>query len=182
MVQALLFLVVLWTNAQTGRATDLTPPVIWLLAGVILYVLIDRYYNRTYGRVEPAGHAVWFDWIASAAFSAAAVGAFVLDMADRIPVSFFALVFSLGLLADYVRMIRLAGVKSKAIYPVGLICIAGIALSAFLTILREQIPAVFGFRSPILFVYALDAVIIVVYGVAGHFYLVRSMSRSVGGE
>jgi uncharacterized membrane protein YoaK (UPF0700 family) len=91
----LLFLVVLWANAQTGPARDLTLPLVWLLAGAVLYALIDRYYKRTYGRVEPAGHAYWMDVLLSTAFSIIALGAFWADMQfSEIPVSFFALIFA----------------------------------------------------------------------------------------
>jgi hypothetical protein len=171
----LLFLVVVWTNAQSGRARDITLPVVLLAAGILFYALIDGYYRRTYGRVEPVGHVFWVDVIISTGFSAAAVGAFIADMELRIPVSLFALLFASGLFLDYYRMIRLAGVITAVIYPAGLICIGEIALVAFLPLLGEDVLTVFGFRTPMLLVYALVGIIIVVYGAAGHLYLVRSM-------
>jgi hypothetical protein len=171
----LLFLIVLWTNAQITPARDLTLPLKWLLAGVILYALIDGYYRKTYGRVEPTGRDFWVDVILSTGFSIIAVGAFMLDTRSMIPVSLFALVFALGLIFDYARMIRLAGVTNATIFPTGLLCIGEIALSAFLPLLGESALGGFGFRSPIFLVYAVDAIIIVIYGVAGHLYLVRSM-------
>jgi len=171
----LLFLVVLWANAQTGRARDLTLPLLWLLAGALLYALIDGYYKKTYGRVEPAGHVFWMDVILSTGFSIIAIGAFVLDIRAVIPVSLFSLLFALGLLLDYIRMTRLAGAGTAAIFPIGLLCIGELALSAFLPLLGGTVLGVFGFRSPMFLVYAVDAVIIVVYGIAGHLYLVRSM-------
>jgi hypothetical protein len=174
----LLFLVVVWANAQTGRARDLTLPLLWLLTGGILYALIDWYYKKTYGRVEPAGHVFWMDVIISTVFSIIAIGAFFLDVRSAIPVSLFALLFALGLLLDYIRMTRLAGVKTIAIFPAGLMCIGEIALAAFLPLLGESVLGVFGFRSTIFLVYALVGIIIVVYGVAGHLYLVRSMPQA----
>jgi hypothetical protein len=92
-----------------------------------------------------------------------------------LPVSIFALVFASGLLLDYFRMLRLAGVSSLTIFPAGLVCILGIALSAFLPILGQPVLTVFGFRSPLFLVYAVDGIITVIYGIAGHLYLVRSM-------
>ena len=171
----LLLLVVLWTNGQKGPARDLTLPLLWLFIGVILYGGIDWYYRRTYGRVEPTRRALWADVILSTVFSLVALGAFAIDMEFKMPVSIFALVFAAGLLADYFRMLRLAGVKSLAIFPAGLVCIIEMALSAFLPLLGEPAFAAIGFRSPLFLVYAVDGIITVVYGIAGHLYLVRSM-------
>lgn len=171
----LLFLVVVWTNGQTGPARDLTLPLLGLFAGVLLYSLIDWYYRRTFGRVEPSSHALWVDVILSTAFCVIAIAAFWADVSWGIPISIFALVFALGLFLDYIRMLRLAGVKNLTIFPIGLLCIAEIALSAFLPMLGENVLGVFGFRLPILLVCAVVGIIIVVYGVAGHLFLVRSM-------
>ena len=171
----LLFLIILWTNGQPGGNRDLTLPLLWLLVGIIFYALIDWYYRRTFGRVEQTGRAYWTDVIFSTAFSVIAIGAFVVDTGGWIPVSIFALVFAAGLLLDYIRMVRLAGVKSLTIFPAGLLCIAEIALSAFLPLLGEKTLGVFGFRDPTFLVYAVDGIITVVYGLAGHLFLVRSM-------
>ncbi len=171
----LLLLVVLWTNGQKGPSRDLTLPLLWLFIGVVLYGGIDWYYRRTYGRVEPARRALWADVILATVFSAVAIAAFATDMEFKMPVSIFALVLAAGLLSDYFRMLRLAGVKSPAIFPAGLLCIAEMALSAFLPLLGEPAFAAIGFRSPLFLVYAVDGIITVVYGIAGHIYLVRSM-------
>ncbi len=172
----LLFLIILWANTQTGENRDLTMPLVWFLAGIILYALIDWYYRRTYGRVEQTGRTYWMDVIFSTAFSVLAIGVFVVDTGDWIPVSLFALMFAAGMFLDYIRMLRLADVKNLTIFPVGLLCIAEIALSAFLPLLGERALAVFGFRNPMFLVYAVDGIITVVYGIAGHLYLVRSMT------
>jgi hypothetical protein len=171
----LLFLVVLWTNGQKGPARDLALPILWLLIGIVLYAVIDWYYRRTYGRVEPTRRALWADAILSTVFSLVALAAFAIDVELGMPVSIFALVFAAGLLSDYFRMLRLAGVKSPAIFPAGLLCIIEMALSAFLPLLGEPAFAAIGFRSPLFLVYAVDGLITVVYGVAGHLYLIRSM-------
>jgi hypothetical protein len=171
----LLFFIILWANAQTDGDRDLTLPLIWLFVGVILYALIDWYYRGTFGQVEQSRETYWMDVVFSALFSAIAIGAFVVDMEGWIPISIFALVFAAGVLLDYIRMIRLAEVKSPTIFPAGLLCIGEIALSAFLPLLGRQALEVFGFRDPMFLVYAVDGIIIVMYGVAGHLFLARSM-------
>ncbi len=171
----LLFLVVLWTNGQKGATRDLTLPLLWLFLGVVLYGVIDWYYRRTYGRVEPTRRALWTDVILSTIFSLVALAAFAIDVEFKMPVSIFALIFAAGLLLDYFRMLRLAGVKSLTVFPAGLLCILEMALSAFLPLLGEPAFAAIGFRSPLFLVYAVDGIITVIYGIAGHLYLVRSM-------
>ena len=174
----LLFFVVFWADGQTGPARDLTLPLSGLFAAAIIYGLIDWYYRRTYGRVEQTRRAYWSDMILSTVFSLLALAAFIVDVEITFPVSLFALVFAASLFLDYFRMLRLAGVKTFAIFPAGLLCIGVMALSAFLPLLGETAFAVFGFRSPLFLVYAVDGIITVLYGVAGHLYLVRSMASN----
>ncbi len=119
--------------------------------------------------------ALWADVALSTVFSLIALGAFAIDVEFGLPVSIFALVFAAGLLMDYFRMLRLAGVKSLTVFPAGLLCIIEMALSAFLPLLGEPAFAAIGFRSPLFLVYAVDGIITVIYGIAGHLYLVRSM-------
>jgi hypothetical protein len=59
----LLFLTVLWTNARYGPAKDLTLPLLMLMGGMLLYAVIDRYYKKTYGRVEQAGHVYGIEFL-----------------------------------------------------------------------------------------------------------------------
>jgi hypothetical protein len=171
-----LILTILWSNAHTGRTRDLTLPVLYLAGGIILYAVFDRYYRMKFGRVQQTPRTLWADVILSVAFSVAALWGFSVDISMKFPISVFALVFALGLLMDYFRMLRIAGVSNPAFFPLGLIFITGIALSAFLPLLEEPDLTAFCFRSPLFLVYAVDGILILVYGLAGHAYLVRSMA------
>jgi hypothetical protein len=167
----LLFLVYVWANTQTGRARDLSLPIVYLFTGAILYALIDWYYRTTYGRVEQTARSLWTDVILSTVFSVLALGAYWLDMALKIPVS----IFALGLLLDYLRMVHLAGGQSLSVFPAALFCTGLIALSAFLPLAGKPALEFIGFRSPIFLVYAVDGILVVLFGLAGHLFLVRSM-------
>jgi hypothetical protein len=175
---ALLILVCLWTNAQKGRARDLSLPIVYFIAGILVYALIDRYYRVHYGRVEPTARSLWTDVILSTGFCILVLGAFWLDGHQGIPVSIFTLVFALGLLLDYVRMIRLAGERKLTVFPIALIFIGLIALAAFLPLAGKPVLDFFGFRSPLLLVCAADGILLLLYGLAGHLYLVRSMPQA----
>jgi hypothetical protein len=172
----LLFLVSLWTNSQTGKARDLTLPLLWFAAAIGLYALIDWYYRKAIGRVEQPQRSVWADVVFSMVGAALVLGAFAVDMKAFIPVSVFAFVFALELLLDYVRMTRLAGAGTLTGFPPALFCAVSIALSGFLPLLGEKAIVLLGFRSPIFLVFAVDGILIVLYGLAGHFFLVRSIS------
>jgi hypothetical protein len=174
----LLFLVSLWTNNQTGKTRDLTLPLLWFAAGIGLYALIDWYYRKAIGRVEQPQRSVWADVVFSLAGAALVLGAFAVDMKAFIPVSVFALVFAMELLLDYMRMTRLAGAGTLTGFPPALLCAASIALSGFLPLLGDWAIARLGFRSPIFLVFAVDGILIVLYGLAGHFFLVRSISSA----
>ena len=50
-----------------------------------------------------------------------------------------------------------------------------IALSAFLPLAGADTWKAAGFRSPLLAVYSLNGILIVLYGLVGHLFLVRSM-------
>jgi hypothetical protein len=175
-VGLLLFLVNLWSNAQMGKARDLTLPLLWFAAAIGLYALIDWYYRKAIGRVEQTTQTVLADAVFSTIGAALALGAFVVDMEAMIPVSIFGLVFALELLLDYVIMTRLAGAGTLAVFPPALLCAGSIALSAFLPLLGDKAIAWVGFRSPLFLVYAVDGILIVLYGLMGHFFLVRSIS------
>jgi hypothetical protein len=174
----LVFLVVLWANAQTGPARDLTLPIVGLIVGVFFYALTDWYYHRTFGRVEQTGRSLAVDVIFATAFGVIALGAEIVDGKSVIPISFFALVFAAGLAIDYVRMCRLSGVKNLAIFPAGLFCIGLITLSAFLPLLGKTTVQELGFRSPLFLVYGVDGILVTLFGLAGHLFLVRSMPRA----
>lgn len=172
----LLFLVTLWTNGQRVKDRDITLPLLWFAAAIGLYALIDWYYRKSIGRVEQPQRSVWVDVAITTAGAVLVLGAFAVDMESLLPVSLFALVFALELLLDYVRMTRLAGTESLTGFPPALFCAASIALSGLLPLLGEKTIALFGFRSPIFLVFAVDGILVVLYGLAGHFFLVRSIS------
>jgi hypothetical protein len=170
-----LVMTILWSNAQKGRARDLTLPVIYLIGGVLLYVLFDRYYREKYGRVQQTLRSLSEDIILSTAFSLVAIAGFFADTSLSLPVSVFALLFAAGLSLDYLRMVRIAGMRTGTVFPAALVCIGLIAFSAFLPLAGESAWKSLGLRSPLFLVYAVDGILIILFGVVGHLFLMRSM-------
>ncbi|MFN2299223.1 MAG: hypothetical protein ACK2UB_10265 [Anaerolineales bacterium] len=189
---AVLFLSALWMNAQTGRTRNLLPIVIGFGVVVAGYLLIGRYYRRTYGRVEPAGRTPMKDVVFAVLILAVVIGALRLDdgtlralmagKAAQFPVSMYALLFGSVVLLDYIRNCRRAGVKNLGIFPAGWACAGGIILSAFLPLLGDGPAALLGFRSVLFLVFAIDGILILLYSMAGHRFLARSLSGALEAE
>jgi uncharacterized membrane protein YoaK (UPF0700 family) len=171
----LLFGIILWTNGQTGRARDLSIPLLMFLCGVIVYALIDRYYRANYGRVEQPSKFLWLDVVLSTAAAILAMAGFAADMASAFPISLYALIFAVILFFDYVRMVRRTGGLSLTIFTPALLFIGLLALTALLPLAGRETWKAIGFRSPYFLVYGVDGILISLYGIAGHLFLAGSM-------
>jgi hypothetical protein len=184
-VGLILFVIAVWMNAQAGRTRDLGSLLLWSAAGAAAYLLIDRYYRLAFGRVEPVAHSRLSEGVLLLVLSAGTVGvlrvddgtirALMTESEARFPISLYALWFGSLLMLDYVRTCRLAGVRNILIFPSGWVCAGALLLSALLPLLGNAFAAPFGFRSVLFLVYAVDGVIVLLCGTAGHLFLIRSM-------
>jgi hypothetical protein len=172
----LLFLIALWTNAEASPSRDLALPILLMVAGIIVYPLIDRYYRRNYGRVDQNRNEFWLDVLFSTIVSGLAIAAVFIDMAGKLPVSFFALLFMVSLIVDYMWMLRRSKAQSWRIFPSALAVIILIGVTSLFPLLGREAWEGLGFRSPIFIVYAVDGLLIVLYGLIGHFKLGVSLA------
>lgn len=88
----LLLLLTIWANQQQGPATDLSLPLVLSAVCVLLYIGIDQFYNRTYGKVKRI--ITRPEWFISAAGMALALAAFILDTTNTLIISLLGLVFA----------------------------------------------------------------------------------------
>ncbi|MCL4562919.1 MAG: hypothetical protein M1281_20180 [Chloroflexi bacterium] len=87
-----LLVITLWANSQQGPARDLTLPILLALGCLVFYLLVDRYYNRVYGRVKrTVTHAEMF---LSTIGAVLALAAFIGDNLNITEVSLLGLVFA----------------------------------------------------------------------------------------
>jgi len=87
-----LLVITLWANLQHGPARDLTMPILVALACLVLYILVDQYYNRVYGRVKRTiSHTELF--LQTAGIILALI-AFFIDTRNAINISLLGLVFA----------------------------------------------------------------------------------------
>ena len=89
-----LLIITLWANVQQGPANDLTLPIQVALACLVLYILVDQYYNRVYGRVK---HTISrSELFFQAACTILALAAFIVDTSNTINISLLGLVFAVA--------------------------------------------------------------------------------------
>jgi hypothetical protein len=166
----------IFNDAQIGKANrDLTVPSLLFPVFIALFVWIQQYYRKTFGRVESYAKTSGKDVIIFLGFLVIAWAVFAVDSLEWIPISFFGIFLAMVLLFSHLSMIRQAGLKNMALFPAGLICIALISLSAFLPLLGKGLYQPFGFQSAISFVGVVVGILYTLYGVLSHIFLVRSM-------
>ena len=102
----LLFCVSYWANRQTGPATDLWIPLLLGLLGLILAVVIEQYYRRTFGRMIAPESARKNELILSTAAAVTALAAFLIETRFDLPFSPVGLVFAIIFAIETLRMSR----------------------------------------------------------------------------
>jgi hypothetical protein len=166
----LLLVVTLWANAQTGPARNFLLPGGCIPAAFLLYWIIARYYDRTYGTVQAMPAQRRSEWLRGALGGALGLAAFLLDVYARPAVSLIGLMMAGVILGELVRL----GWNSKPLpillYPF----IGGVLLLAGLSLL----PAAgldwwhpLGIKTKMLGVTATAGVLFMLFGVLGHMAL-----------
>ena len=145
---------------------------------IVLYVLIDRYYKRTFGQVEVTKEYRREFILLSIAVMGAALLGMLVDLLLQPPISLFAISFAMVMLGTYIWMVRQAGGRNLAIFPAGLACIVLIFLSAFLPLLGDEVAVRIGFPSGWNFTIVAVGILYALYGVFEHLFLVRSLSSA----
>ena len=170
---ALLVLVCLWANAQQGPASNLTLPLIELVVLVALLFAIDRYYLRTFGRVQRTPESLRLEWLVTVVGGVLALLAFWLDTSRELPLSLLGLVFAAGLLVDYLRITWLVKGRFLLYYPVGAVLLAVLSVLPLLG-LPDWWLAV-GIRDQLVAICIAGGIFTILAGIWGHIFLVRTL-------
>ena len=93
----------IWVNLPVGQDGDLGAPLVMIVIASLAYFLVDRYYSRTFGQVNPTGKERNREIFVSVLMGALAFLAFLFDTAKILPVSVFGLVFAAALFVDFSR-------------------------------------------------------------------------------
>ena len=166
-------LVSVWANTLHRPATDLTWPVLVAAACAGLYLLIDRYYARVFGHGRRAPSTVRLEWVIQIGGAVLALIAFAVDVSLKWPVSTLGLVFAAVLLADYLRITRLARDRFLLYYPAMALVMIGLS---FLPLIGPgNWWRAIGISSPVLAVLMVFGLLVILFGILVHLFLVRSL-------
>lgn len=167
-----LLLISLWANAERGPARDLTLPILTAVACLFLFIIIDQYYKRTFGKVKrPYTHA---ELLLSGTSGILALAAFVADTDFGLNLSFSALglVFAVVILGSSL----LYWYQAKTLLFSNLLLGALIAILSILPLfgISDWWNAL-GIKSFLLAMTILFGIYIIVGGIIGHVYFVRCL-------
>jgi hypothetical protein len=167
-----LLLISLWANTQHGPARDLTIPILEAVACLGLFLIIDQYYKRVFGKVKrPYTHA---EILLSGAGGILALAAFVVDsdFGLNLPFSALGLVFAAVILGSSL----LYWYQAKTLLVGNLLLGALIAALSILPVFEiSDWWNALGIKHFLLAMTILFGVYIMLGGVIGHIYFIRSL-------
>ena len=168
-----LLLTTVWVNGTKGTGRSFLVPVLLLAGTIILFIVIDRYYLHTFGRVQRTPESRRLEWLFSVVGGTLGLGAFWLDVSYKLQVSLIGLVFAAGLLADYIRITWLVKGRYLLHIPLGAVLIAGISVLPLLG--ASDWWKAFGLTHQLFGITIIMSVFTVIAGIWGHIFLVRTL-------
>lgn len=167
-----ILLVSLWANIQHGPARDLTLPILGAVACLILFLVIDRYYNRVFGKVKRIySHA---ELLFSGLSCLMALAAFIIDsdLGLNLPFSTLGLVFAAVVLGSSVWY----WVQAKTLLVSNLLLGVLIAILSVLPVFGvSDWWNTIGIKHFLLAMTMLFGIYIIIGGIVGHIYFIRSL-------
>ncbi len=167
---------VCWWAARLNypaRPVDFVLPIALLAVTIALLFLIDRYYLRVYGRVQRTPQSRNLEVLLGTVGAALGLAAFWVDALVRLPFSLLGLIFTAGLLVDYIRMTWLVKGRFLLYYPLAAVIMAVFSLLPVLG--APEWWQAFGLRNQMVGIAMLIGVICVLAGIWGHIYLARTL-------
>lgn len=163
-----LLVITVWANGQDGPASDLTLPLMVSLGCVVLYILIDQYYNRTYGRVKR--NITPGEIFLQVSSGLLALAAFVVDTSNLISISLIGLVFA----ATFALTGFLYWQPIKTLFMINLLLASAFAVLSVLPLTGvQEWWTLFGLKHSLLAFTILFGGFSVLAGIMSHIYFVR---------
>jgi hypothetical protein len=166
----LLAVVSLWANAHRGPARDILFPGGCMVAAYFLYWLIGRYYEQTYGIVQPTFAQRKSEWARGLIGGLVGLVAFWADVSFDLKISLIGLFIAGAILAEYVRMDRQLKDRYLLFYPA----------AALLMILLSMLPVLginwwepVGIKALLIGVSTVTGFLFILMGLLAHISLVR---------
>lgn len=164
--------VAIWDNTRQGQ---LDGPLTALLVTILLYWLIDRYYNRVFGQVKQTSSQRRRETITSIVFGILAILAFALDTAEIIPVCALGIIFAAALLMDWWAA---RSVRSEALttFPENFVTSILILIVSILPLFGITWWEGLGINSQVTGVFMIVGTVIILTGIWGHIRIMRELS------
>jgi len=171
----LLFLVTLWGNTLHGPARDFILPGSAVVVCGGLYILVDRYYQQTFGHVVASSESRRADLALSIIGGLVGLAAFLVDVQLKPPVSFIGLVFAAAFVWEYIRM-----VLNIHRWYIPLMPFFGLLIAVF-----SLLPALglggwwqqIGVKSELLGVCMVVGAVMLIAGLLSHLYFIRALPQ-----
>lgn len=93
----------IWVSLPVGQDGELGTPLVMIVIASLAYFLVDRYYARTFGQVNPTGKERNREIFVAVLMGVLAFFAFLFDTAKILPISVFGLVFAVAMSIDFSR-------------------------------------------------------------------------------
>jgi hypothetical protein len=174
-----LFLVSLWANLVHYPVRSLLPPVVMAVVLLLLSVLVDRYYKRTYGQVRPVSAQRRRNLLLQVAAGTLGLAAFLADVSLHLPVSFIGLLFVAMFLFDK-PPVRFPLNRFSAVRLVSAVLILLVSLLPLL--LGRDWWSALGVRSAIVGVTMFVGLLMVLQGLLWHIFFVRALPAAEVGD
>lgn len=172
-----LVLICFWANSLHEQARNFLVPVSSLIGALIILFAVDRYYLHTFGQVQRTPESLRLEWLFSIIGGILALGAFLLDVLFKLPVSTLGLVFAASLLADYIRITWLVKGRFLLYYPLGAILMAVVSILQLLGVSHWW--QTIGLKSHLLGIAMAVGLFTVFAGIWGHIFLASTLPPHV---
>ena len=168
-----LVLICFWANSLHEQARNFLVPVSSLIGALIILFAVDRYYLHTFGQVQRTPESLRLEWLFSIIGGILALGAFLLDVLFKLPVSTLGLVFAASLLADYIRITWLVKGRFLLYYPLGAILMAVVSILQLLGVSHWW--QTIGLKNHLLGIAMAVGLFTVFAGIWGHIFLASTL-------
>lgn len=173
-VGLMVLLVSFWANTLGSHKGSLLVPLVLFGASILAYLLVDRYYSRTYGRVRQDRKLWRKDMFLGLAGAILALVAFWVEVIFRFQYSLVGLAVVAGLIADYFRANWRLGWRELWYYPVMAVVMLVLSLAPLIAG-AEFWPSI-GVKMPVYGILMAAGIMIVLIGFWSHSYLAHTLT------
>lgn len=167
-------IVVIWANMQKGSASNLTLPILFSIAMIVLFIGIQRYYLTRFGRIDRTPNQKRMEVILGVLGGIIGLAAFALDTRFDLPVSTVGLVFAGAIVAEYLRMQWYA--PGNYLLPLSAASFVIMLVVSILPLLGlSNWWQLLGLRTQLLGVLFVAGLVIVINSLIGHWFFVQQL-------